>query len=114
MKSKTLKIVTTILMALFVLGTISQVVFGTTVQVQEVELPDGITTMAGTVVGLIRAITIVATVVLVAYFGFKFVMGSANEKADYQKSFIPLIIGVFVVFAATYIADFLLNAVQGK
>lgn len=109
MKTKTLKIVTTILMALFILCTISQVAFGTSVQVQDVELPEGITNIAGTIVGLIRAATVVATVVLVSVFGFKFVMGSANEKADYQKSFIPLIVGVIVVFASTYIADFLLN-----
>ena len=109
MKTKTLKIVTTILMALFVLCTISQVVFGATVDVKDVPLPTEILGIAGTVVGLIRAITVVATVVLVAVFGFKFVMGSANEKADYQKSFVPLIIGVIVVFASTYIADFLLE-----
>ena len=42
-------------------------------------------------------------------FGFKFIMGSANEKADYAKSFIPLIVGVIVVFSATSIAKLLFS-----
>ena len=36
-------------------------------------------------------------------------LGSANEKADVQKQFIPLIIGVVIVFAATSIAKLLLG-----
>lgn len=70
-----------------------------------------LTTLAGKVVGLIQIASAVAAVVLVAVFGFKFIMGSANEKADYQKSFVPLIIGVIVVFAATSIAKLLFGLI---
>ena len=111
MKTKTLKVVTTILMALFVLATISQVAFGVSipdVQAAPVEM-DEMAVIAGKILGLIQGATIILTIVLVAVFGFKFVMGSANEKAEYQKSFIPLIVGVLVVFGATTIANFLLN-----
>ena len=60
-------------------------------------------------IGLVLAIIAILAVILVAYLGFKMVLGSANEKADVQKQFIPLIIGVTIVFAATSIANLLLG-----
>ena len=70
-----------------------------------------LTAMAGKVIGLIQIASAVAAVILIAVFGFKFILGSANEKADYQKSFIPLIVGVIVVFAATSIAKLLFGLI---
>ena len=70
-----------------------------------------LTKIAGKVVGLIQIASAVAAVLLVAVFGFKFILGSANEKADYQKSFIPLIVGLVVVFAATSIAKLLFGII---
>jgi type IV secretory pathway VirB2 component (pilin) len=67
--------------------------------------------LAGKVIGLIQIASAVAAIILVAVFGFKFILGSANEKADYQKSFIPLIVGVVVVFAATSIAKLLFGLI---
>lgn len=113
MKTKTLKIVLTILMAIITVCTISQVVFATdvinTINITKPSDTTDLTNMAGQILGLIQVAAAVATVVLVAVFGFKFIMGSANEKADYQKSFIPLIVGVVVVFAATSIAKLLFS-----
>lgn len=111
MKTKTLKIVMTILMAVFTICTISQAALAVNVDIDPIEPKDisGIETIAGRILGLIRAASGIAAVVLIAVFGFKFIMGSANEKADYQKSFIPLIVGVVVVFAATSIADLLFS-----
>ena len=61
------------------------------------------------VLGLLQIVSAILAVVLIAYLGFKMVLGSANEKADVQKQFIPLIIGVTIVFAATSIANLLLG-----
>ena len=36
-------------------------------------------------------------------------LGSVEEKADYKKSFIPLIIGIVLVVSATAIATFIFN-----
>ena len=69
----------------------------------------GLSNMAGKVIGLIQVASVVLAVILIAVFGFKFIMGSANEKADYQKSFIPLIVGLVVVFAATSIAKLIMS-----
>lgn len=69
----------------------------------------GMKTVAGRVLGLLQIVSAILAVILVAYLGFKMVLGSANEKADVQKQFIPLIIGVTIVFAATSIANLLLG-----
>ena len=69
----------------------------------------GMKTIAGRVLGLLQIVSAILAVILVAYLGFKMVLGSANEKADVQKQFIPLTIGVTIVFAATSIANLLLG-----
>lgn len=69
----------------------------------------GMKTIASRVLGLLQIVSAILAVILVAYLGFKMVLGSANEKADVQKQFIPLIIGVTIVFAATSIANLLLG-----
>ena len=109
--AKTLKIVMTIVMAIFVLATCSQAVFAAAdyingITVVEPSNVSDLQSIAGKVLGLIQ---VASAVVLIAVFGFKFIMGSANEKADYQKSFVPLIVGVVVVFAATSIAKLLFS-----
>ena len=133
--NKTLKIITILLMTMMVvLCTNTQMVFATgdteetegkgassatdvlteiKTNITDPEATDGLAKMAGSVIGLIRVASAVAAVILVAVFGFKFIMGSANEKADYQKSFIPLIVGVVVVFSSTYIAEVLFTTFSG-
>ena len=69
----------------------------------------GLQNMATRVISLIQVASIILAVILIAVFGFKFIMGSANEKADYQKSFIPLIVGLVVVFATTSIAKLIMT-----
>ena len=124
---KSLKLVTTLLMVIILVVTCAGNVFadgdavenGTDligqiedkISITEAD-PGNLVTLAGKIIGLIQLASAVAAVVLVAVFGFKFIMGSANEKADYQKSFIPLIVGVVVVFSATTIAKLLFSLLE--
>ena len=68
-----------------------------------------LTTMAGKILGIIQIASAIAAVILIAVFGFRFILGSAQEKSDYMKSFIPLIVGVVVVFSASSIAKLIFN-----
>ena len=52
--------------------------------------------------------SIVAVVVLVV-LGIKYMMGSAEEKAEYKKTLMPYIIGAALVFAASAIAGIVFN-----
>ena len=115
MKTKAFKIVATILMAILTVASFSQVALASSAASIAGKIdPDttnidanSLTGMASKVLGLIQVASAVLAVILIAVFGFKFILGSANEKADYQKSFIPLIVGIVVVFAATSIAKLL-------
>lgn len=64
---------------------------------------NGFKNFGGTVLGYIRNITAISSVVLIAVFGLKFMVGSVEQKAEYKKHFLPLIIGTVVVLSATTI-----------
>lgn len=64
-------------------------------------------TAAGNVMRVIRTIAVIGGVILIMFLGVKFMMGSAEEKAEYKKSFMPLIIGIIVVMSASQIATML-------
>lgn len=61
------------------------------------------------VMGLIRNVAVIAGVLLIAILGVKYMLGSVEEKADYKKSFVPLIVGAVVVMAATQIATMIFS-----
>ena len=50
-----------------------------------------------------------ATSVVIAVLGVKYMMGSLEEKAEYKKSMIPLIVGIVVVMSASTIAKLLFD-----
>ncbi len=69
--------------------------------------------LAQRILGYIRNITAVASVLIIAFLGLKFMIGSAEERAEYKKSFIPLIIGILIVVAATTFMDIVWNIDKG-
>lgn len=64
---------------------------------------------AGKIMNLIRNIAIIASVIVIMVLGVKYIMGSVEEKAEYKKSFMPLIIGILLVVSATTVASFIFN-----
>ena len=125
--SKVLKIFSVVLMVIVVMTTTTPMVFADATDIvtsigteitnagnnpENANAAGELTKLAGKVINLIQIASAVAAVILIAVFGFKFILGSANEKADYQKSFIPLIVGVVVVFAATSIAKLLFGLIK--
>ena len=52
--------------------------------------------------------SIVSVVVLIV-LGIKYMMGSAEEKAEYKKTFIPYLIGALLLFAASAFAKTIYN-----
>lgn len=66
-------------------------------------------TKANNVAGMIRNIAVIAAVIIIMVLGVKYMLGSVEEKAEYKKSFMPLIVGIVLVVAATSIASFIFN-----
>ena len=56
-------------------------------------------------VGILRTVGIILSVVILIILGIKYMMGSAEEKADYKKSMIPYIVGAALIFAASAFAQ---------
>lgn len=63
----------------------------------------------GKIIGFLQWAGAIAGVLIITIFGIKYMMGSLEEKAEYKKSMIPLIVGIVVVMGATTIANLLVN-----
>ena len=61
----------------------------------------------------IRNISIIATVIVISIIGVKYMVGSAEERAGYKKSLIPLAIGVIIVASTATIATTIFTFTKG-
>ena len=114
--NKTMKILSVALLIVMIFATASNVFAAGNVLTQlqgdvnnAVVNTTEISKTAGKIISMIRNISIIAGVIIIVILGFKYMMGSVEEKAGYQKSFIPLIVGIVVIMGATSIASFLFN-----
>ena len=113
---KSVKIIS-IMLLLVTLCTISSTCFAGTVG--GVTIPTGtaadtstLAQKAANIVATLRNIAAIAAVVIIAILGIKYMLGSVEEKAEYKKSFMPLIIGVVVVVLALQIANMIFGIAQ--
>ena len=72
-----------------------------------------IKTVGSTVVGILQTVGIVLSVVVLIVLGIKYMMGSAEEKAEYKKSMMPYVIGAVLIFAASALAQVVFNFFTG-
>ena len=112
---KTMKILTVLLLAM-VLITFATNVFADELDPAQLTPSYGDSTAlqnkAGQIMGMIRNVAIIAAVIIIMVLGIKYMLGSVEEKADYKKSFIPLIVGIVLVVAATSIATFVIGIID--
>lgn len=66
-------------------------------------------TIGGTIIKYVTNAAIVVSVVMIAILGIKYMMGSAEEKSEYKKSMVPLLVGAILVFGAATIAKIIVN-----
>ena len=72
-----------------------------------------ITTIGQKVVGILQTVGVVLSVIILIVLGIKYMMGSAEEKADYKKSMMPYIIGAALIFAASAFAQVIYGFFNG-
>ena len=72
-----------------------------------------ITKVGNQVVGILTTVGVVLSVVILIVIGIKYMMGSAEEKAEYKKTMMPYIIGAALIFAASAIATVVYNYMTG-
>lgn len=69
----------------------------------------GLVDMGATLIGIIRVIGIIVTVVTLMILGIKYMTGSVQEKADYKKTMIPYLIGVALFFSLSQIIPIIID-----
>lgn len=112
---KILSIVLTIIAIALLVFTIAQpVVFaeitpgslkGSSVNTTEMQ------TVGNRIIGFIRAGGIIVSVIMLMVIGIKYMLGSAEEKAEYKKSLMPYVIGAVLLLTASVVAGAIYNAV---
>ena len=105
------KVLVILIMAIMVASTLCTVVLASDTT------PSQITGEAGSVqnetiinggkqiVYILQTVGIVLSVIVLIVIGIKYMMGSAEEKAEYKKTFMPYIIGAALIFAASVFAQ---------
>ncbi len=72
-----------------------------------------ITTKASKITSTIGVIGIIVSVVTLILIGIKFMTGSIEEKAEYKKSMIPYLIGVFIFLTITQLLNIVVKIIEG-
>lgn len=112
--NKLCKILTVVLLAVMLISCTSSIVFAADpLKPGDLNATYGdsedLKLKAGNIMGMIRNVAVIASVIIIMILGVKYMLGSIEEKAEYKKSFMPLIIGIILVVAASSIATFIFN-----
>lgn len=71
-----------------------------------------IQTFGGKILGVVQTVGVVVAVIIIVVVGVKYLMGSAEEKAEYKKTMIPYVVGAALVAAGPMIANAVYTAFQ--
>lgn len=114
---KQVKIISVLLIVLMALTMVSSVVLAAPdmeATIEQIgkgngEQPDKIVNLGATMVTIMQTVGVVVAVVVLLVIGIKYMLGSAEEKAEYKKTMIPYIVGAILIFAATTIVNVVYN-----
>lgn len=102
MSTKTMKILTMVATILLIVSLGASTVLGTTPKDVPITEPSSteILDLGGKITGILQTVGIVLSVVILIILGIKYMMGSAEEKAEYKKTMIPYLVGAAFIFLA--------------
>ena len=106
---KTMKKIASVLLTVSILITLGTSVFATTAGGVTITQPGGnnaFSTMGNKVLGYIQWFGYVIAVGMLLFIGIKYMMSSANEKADLKKGSINYVIGAVLVATAATVVGF--------
>lgn len=110
---KQVKILSMILIILMVLTTISSATIESKIDTIAAgnanANADKVVSLGATIVTIMQTVGIVVAVVILLILGIKYMMGSAEEKAEYKKTMIPYLVGAVLIFASTTIVKVVYN-----
>ena len=113
---KQVKIISVLLIVVMALTMVSTSVFATDMSTIIKDMANGsgkqpteVVNLGKTIVTIMQTVGIVVAVVVLLVIGIKYMIGSAEEKAEYKKTMIPYIIGAILLFASTTIVGVVYN-----
>ena len=121
---KSVKIISTLLLAVILVAMFAGIAFaaeegtGPKSAIDALTKPDysdqtDVQNLGKRIVGVIQIAGVVIAVVVILVIGIKYVIGSAEEKAEYKKTMIPYIVGAILIFAGATIVNVLYGMIAG-
>ena len=121
---KTVKIISVLLIAIMLVASLSSIAYASTtgdtlnkmLNAQKNGSANGtneITTLGGRIVGIVQVVGVIIAAIILLVIGIKYMLGSAEEKAEYKKTLMPYVIGAALVFAASAISGIIFGFTQG-
>ena len=103
------KVLVTLLVVLLIISTISFADYTPDQFKSQIDTTatgtDNIKSVGGKIVGIVQVVGTIASIGMLIVLGIKYMMGSAEERAEYKKTLFPYFIGAILIFAATNLAD---------
>ena len=65
--------------------------------------------IGNTIIGILRTVGSIVSVIVLAVLGIKYMMGSVEEKAEYKSTMMPYLIGAILVFGITNILGIIVD-----
>lgn len=88
---------------------ISSTVFGTLIDEFHNSIDtsgsDDLKTEGGQIIGIIQVIGTIVSIAMLSVIGIKYMLGSADQKAEYRKSMLPYFIGAILIFGFSNITQ---------
>ena len=105
------KVLSIVAIAMILLASVSNVVLaldpGTLTPTTNGTGVAGITGIGNKVIGFLQVGGSVLAVGVLVVLGIKYMMGSAEEKAEYKKTMVPYIVGAVLIFGAVNIGGWI-------
>lgn len=118
---KSMKIVSTLLLIMMLCMVSTQVLasnpsggFINPGDLQGTQVEQGnIQNVGNRIIGIIQAVGSIIAVIILLILGIKYMMGSAEEKAEYKKTMLPYLVGAVILLLASNIVGAIFNTVGG-
>lgn len=102
---KSIKIISVLVLIVMIISMVSTVFAVTDPSTLKGTGTDKFDSIGNKIIGMVQAIGSIVSVLILVILGIKYMMGSAEEKAEYKKTMIPYLIGAVLIFAASNIAS---------
>lgn len=72
---------------------------------------DEVVDVAVIIIAVIRYVGVAVSIIVLLIIGIKYMTGTVQEKAEYKKTMIPYLIGVFIFFALSQILPLIIGLI---